>query len=252
MSDETATITIARRFRGPARSGNGGWTAGRLATAYARAVGRDGAVEVTLRSPPPLDRELTVHRDGDGLALLDGEVLVARAGRGDTPEPVDPVDLTTAKAAEQTYAGLRDHPFPECFVCGPDRFPGDGLRLLPGRTGDGTTACTWTPPDTLDPAYAWSALDCPGGWTSDITGRPMVLGRITAQVEAIPEAGRSYVVVGRHLDTTGRKTRTACSMYDPDGRVVGRAEHLWIAVDPGSVGGRRPRTKGSHGHRRTV
>ncbi|MDQ3629219.1 MAG: hypothetical protein M3419_10495 [Actinomycetota bacterium] len=236
MCDEAGTITIARRFRGPAGSGNGGWTAGRLATAYARLVGHGGAVEVTLRSPPPLEVELTLLPDGDALALLDGEVLVARAVGGEAPQPVDPVDLATAQAAEQEYAGLVDHPFPECFVCGPARSPGDGLRLLPGRTGDGATACAWTPQDGADGAYVWSALDCPGGWTSDIAGRPMVLGRMTAQIEATPVAGRAHVVVGRHLDTAGPKTRTACTVYDPDGRMVGRAEHLWIAVDPRTFG----------------
>lgn len=236
MSDDTGTITIAHRFRGPAGSGNGGWTAGRLATAYARSTGHDGAVEVTLHSPPPLDRELTVRRAGTGLALLDAEILVASTVRRDEPEPVQPVDLATAQQAEQEYPGLRNHPFPECFVCGPARSAGDGLRLRPGRIGAGATACTWTPWAVLEPAYVWAVLDCPGGWTSDITGRPTVLGRITAQIVSVPEAGRTHVVVGRHLDTTGRKTRTACTVYDPDGQVVGRAEHLWIAVDPDTFG----------------
>ncbi len=236
MSDGGATFTIARRFRGPAGSGNGGWTAGRLATSYARGAGHAGAVEVTLHTPPPLERELTLRLDGDALALLDGEILVARAVGGEPPPLVPPVDLATAQAAEQQYAGLRDHPFPECFVCGPARAPGDGLRLLPGRVGDGATACTWTPQDASDPAYVWSALDCPGGWASDIAGRPMVLARMTAQIETMPVPGRAHVVVGRHLDTAGRKTRTACTLYHPDGRVVGRAEHLWIAVDPGTFG----------------
>lgn len=234
MSADLGTVTIDRRFRGPVGSGNGGWTAGRLATAYARATGRDGAVEVKLRRPPPLDRELALRHDGDGLALLDGGVLVARAVRGAAPDPVDPVDVATARAAELSYAGLRDHPFPECFVCGPERI--DGLRLHPGCSGDGTTACTWTPQETLDEVYVWSALDCPGAWTSDIAGRPMVLARMTAVVQAAPVAGRTHVVVGRHLDTSGRKTRTACTVYDPDGRVLGRAEHLWIAVDPRTFG----------------
>jgi len=233
---ERAGIRIERRFRGPVGSGNGGWTAGRLAVEYASAVGHVGAVQVTLRSPPPLDRELTLRRDEGGLSLLDGEVLVAHAVAGKAPEPVEPVDLATARAAEQAYPGSQDHPFPECFVCGPDRSPGDGMRLTPGRTGDGSTACTWTPQEAFDPAYVWSALDCPGAWTSDIAGRPMVLGRITALVDAVPETGRAHVVVGRHLGTTGRKTRTACSVYDPDGRVVGRAEHVWIAIDPLAFG----------------
>ena len=30
----------------------------------------------------------------------------------------------------------------------------------------------------------------------------------------------------------GRKTYTSSALVDPDGRVLGRAEHLWVAVDP--------------------
>ena len=48
----TATLVVPHRFRGPARSGNGGWTAGVLA-AY---LPGDGPVTVTLRRPPPLAR----------------------------------------------------------------------------------------------------------------------------------------------------------------------------------------------------
>lgn len=232
MSEDLGTITIPRRFRGPAGSANGGWTAGRLASAYARHTGHVGAVEVTLRSPPPLDRGLDVRPDGDCLVLLDGDVLVARAVGGAAPDPVDAVDPATARAAEQAYAGLLEHPFPECFVCGPARALGDAMRLQPGRAGAGRTACTWTPAPTDDPAYVWAALDCPGGWTSDLAGRPMVLGRMTAMVAATPAPGQPHVVVGRHLDTTGRKTRTSSTIHAPDGRVVGRAEQLWIAVDP--------------------
>jgi hypothetical protein len=39
-------------------------------------------------------------------------------------------------------------------------------------------------------------------------------------------------VVGRGTRAEGRKTWTSSTLYDADGRVVGTAEHLWIAVDP--------------------
>ena len=48
-------VTIGRRYRGPLTSGNGGYSAGRLA-AFVDAP----AVEVTLRLPPPLERPLQV------------------------------------------------------------------------------------------------------------------------------------------------------------------------------------------------
>jgi predicted thioesterase len=58
-----------------------------------------------------------------------------------------------------------------------------------------------------------------------------VLGRMTASVTAALRTGRAHVVVGRLLREEGRKTFTATSLYD-DGRLVGRAEHTWIVVDP--------------------
>ena len=53
---------------------------------------------------------------------------------------------------------------------------------------------------------------------------------MTAQVDATPRAGELCVVVGQHLADDGRKTYTASTAYDSDGRVLGRAEATWIAV----------------------
>jgi hypothetical protein len=223
-----STLTIAARFRGPAGSGNGGWTSGSLVAAS----GLAGPVEVTLRMPPPLERALVV-RDR---RLLDGESLVAEARAGSLAVDVDPVDAATARSAETGYAGLAEHPFPECYVCGPARSPGDGLRLSPGPVAPGRTACTWTPAADVSTPHVWAALDCPGGWTSDIAGRPMVLGRMTAEVAEPVRPEQTYVVVGTHLATEGRKTRTATALFAPDGTRVARAEQVWIAVDPGTFG----------------
>jgi hypothetical protein len=51
-------VVIGARFNGPARSANGGYTAGSLAERVPEAEHR--AVEVTLRRPPPLEVPLTV------------------------------------------------------------------------------------------------------------------------------------------------------------------------------------------------
>lgn len=218
-------VVIGARFRGPTGSGNGGWTAGLLAAAS----GLDGTVQVTLRTPPPLERPLQVR----GRELLDGATVVAQAAPGTVTVVADPVDLDTARAAERSYAGLAQHPFPQCFVCGPDREPGDGMRLFPGPVGRGRTACSWTPDDDVA-AAVWAALDCPGGWTSDLVGRPMVLGRVTARLGPPVVIGHPYVVTGTHLGTDGRKTRTATAVHDAHGALVAHAEQVWIAVDPHS------------------
>jgi hypothetical protein len=146
--------------------------------------------------------------------------------------PVTPVGAAAAKEASRHYPGFAKHPFPQCFVCGPDRDPGDALRLFPGRLGDGRTACVWSVTDEFAgrPELVWAALDCPGGWSAEIEGRPMVLGRMTALVAALPEGGEECVVMGQLLGWEGRKTWTASTVYGTDGRELGRAHATWISI----------------------
>ena len=73
------TFTIAARFNGPPGSGNGGYVCGRIAR-HIR-----GASAVTLRAPPPLETPLRVTREGDRVALFDGETLLAW---GETKLPI--------------------------------------------------------------------------------------------------------------------------------------------------------------------
>lgn len=227
------TVTVLPRFRGPADSGNGGYVSGVLAGRAGAVVGGSAAV-ATLRLPPPLGTPLAVVADGDGgVRLMNGDAMVAEAARSRLDvEPVVPVDADRAREAAETFPGLRSHPFPECFVCGPDRDPGDALRLFPGRLGDGRTACIWTVTDEFAdrPELVWAALDCPGGWSAEIEGRPMVLGRLTAAVADLPESGEECVVMGRLLGAEGRKTWTTSTVYGADGRELGRAQATWISI----------------------
>jgi hypothetical protein len=64
----------------------------------------------------------------------------------------------------------------------------------------------------------------------------MVLGRMTARVDTLPVIGEPHVVMGGARGSDGRKTFTASTLYDADGRVVAVAEHVWIAVDPADFG----------------
>ncbi len=217
-------------------SGNGGYVSG-LVAAY---VG-DDVVTVTLRRPPPLDVALDVRNDDDAVRLVQEGETVAEAvpGDGGALSAVPQVSVAEAADASKTYAGLHKHPFPECFVCGPSRDPGDGMSLFPGRLGDGRTACVWVPAaDLADEAgrvaaqFVWAALDCPGGWSAPIEGRPMVLGRMTTGIDVLPMVGERCVVMGRLLGSEGRKTWTATTAYGADGRVLGRAHATWIVVKP--------------------
>ncbi|MFI7065878.1 hypothetical protein ACIBL3_33105 [Kribbella sp. NPDC050124] len=233
---------IAKRFQGPERSGNGGYVAGQVGTALAGLIDAGTVPQVTLRMPPPLERELDLRADASGAWLSDGESLVANAvpvGADFLADAVvDPVSPEEALAAEASYRGLQKHPFPSCFVCGPAN--DGGLQLKPGPLGDGRTACTWKPAtdlatgedDLVDAVFVWAALDCPGGWAIDLEGRPSVLGQLTACIDARPRVGEACVALGRYLGEDGRKTFTASTLYDADGRILARARHTWIAVDP--------------------
>ena len=245
-------LTISRRFRGPARSANGGYTAGSLAAFLGEP--RDDSephpvVEVTLRRPPPLEVPLSVQLpEGTAAAVLfddDGPIAEARVVDREVVV-VDEVDPERAEAASSDYAGFRKHPFPGCFACGTDRQEGDGLLIFPGPVAAGMVAAVWAPDPSLavssdlidqgmqrvDLGATWAALDCVGGWSHDLEGRPSVLGRMAARVDALPVVGERHVVVGRLLGMEGRKTFTAATLYDSDARVVATAEHVWLQVDP--------------------
>lgn len=233
------TLTIPRRFNGPAHSGNGGWTAGALA----EASGLEPPVTVRLKVPPPLDLGLAVADVHDGVELQIGmEVVAVATSEGPASwadwGSFDPVTLDEARAAEDGYAGHRSHPFPACFVCGPDREVGDGLRIFPGPVGEARVAATWTPhesvaePDgSIGVPVTWAALDCVSAWSSDLEHRPVVLAQMCARVGSPPQAGAAYVVQGLLREIDGRKTWTASAMFDEGGQLVAQAEQLWIAVD---------------------
>jgi hypothetical protein len=220
-------VRIPARFNGPPGSGNGGWCAGLFATAAGARIGGP-PVQVTLRVPPPLDTALLL----DGGSVRAGDVLVAEVTEaGDTGVPVPPVPLAEATAAARDYPGFVTHPFPGCFVCGPDRAPGDSLRIFPGPLPGDRTAAPWTVPDDVTAETMWAALDCPGGWTAIGTaGRPFVLGRITATVAALPAPGAGCVVAGALAAVNGRKATVDSSVYGPDGRHLAQARATWLAV----------------------
>jgi hypothetical protein len=221
-------MRIAPRFNGPPGSANGGIAAGRLA-AYVGAP----VVQVTLRRPPPLGVDLRVDASAGTARLLDGELLVAEAAPcSDELDAGQPVDVETARAAAASYRGLVDHPFPTCFVCGPDN--PDGMRLFPGPVGEGRSAAVWTPADD-DPVMVWAALDCPGGWSADLPGRPLVLGRMAVARSGSPVVGEAHVVTGWITGEDGRKVHTGTALRGPDGTVVAVARATWLAVDPASL-----------------
>jgi hypothetical protein len=218
-------IVIERRFRGPTGSANGGYTCGLVAGFL------DGPAEVTLRLPPPLERPLAVERDGDGpVRVLDDGALVAEARpRMLELEPPAAPSYEDAAAAALPEGDLAS-PFPECFVCGPHRAEGDGLRIFAGPLDDGVVAASWVPvrPYT-SPEFVWAALDCPGAYACGFGERGvLVLGRLAARVEALPQAGERCVVVGWPLGDEGRKAFAGTALFGEGGRLLGIARATWI------------------------
>jgi hypothetical protein len=109
-------LIIERRFCGPPDSANGGYACGMVASLLG------GPAEVTLRSPPPLDRPLEVERAGGGVRVLNSGKLIAEAkpvtlGIDAPPPPT----WAQAVEAEARYPWFETHPFPGCFVCGSAR-----------------------------------------------------------------------------------------------------------------------------------
>jgi hypothetical protein len=235
-------LSIGRRFCGPPDSANGGYAAGLLAAFV------DGPAEVTLRRPPPLETPMTVARDGDGsvISLQDGDVVVAEAVPAtielDPPAPVALADAREAAARAATIVHPDWHPFPTCFVCGPDRDPGDGLRIFAGPVaGRDVYAAPWTParehtgPDgRVRTEIVWAALDCPSSGPLYVDGRrpdaPYVLGRIAVRIDGRPEAGEPLVAISWALAREGRKLFAASALRDASGRILAIARATWISL----------------------
>lgn len=232
MSD----TVIDRRFRGPPTSANGGYACG----AVAAHVG--ACAEVTLHRPPPLDAPLDVVERGTEVSILHGGDLVA-TGRPAELEPDVPQapSFAEAEAAAVRYAGHHGHLFPECFVCGPDRADGDGLRLFPGTVDGGLVAAPWRPNASVcgsdghvHAACVWAALDCPSyfGIAAAEGVLPLaLLGRLTGKVLAAPRTGEACVVLGWPVKLDGRKLHGGSAVVSEARGLLAYARATWIRVE---------------------
>lgn len=232
-------ITIPRRFCGPPTSGNGGYSAGRVAAF----VG--SAAEITLRAPPPLDTPLQVQRHDGVVRLLHGSRLLAegRAGELQLDIPAPP-PWDAAVAAGKGFNGLRDHAYDTCFVCGPRAR--HGLHIYCGPWRDGKVAGTWIPDASLDDGkgdvaneFLWAAIDCPGSWS--VIGRDdpaaplpaipssLLLGRLAGQVYRGLRIGDECTVLGWYLGHDGRKYYVGTAIHTRAGELVAASRATWIA-----------------------
>lgn len=234
-ADEESALTplvIARRFRGPESSANGGYFAGSVAARAGRTV------TVRLLRPPPLDTPLETTELADGtIAVMSGAERIGEA-RAATLE----LDLRAAPSyfeaveASRRYAGFTHHRFPSCFVCGTARRRGDGMRIFAGPLPEaGLVAAPWVPDGSLDrgdgkvrPEFMSAALDCPGFYAASPDDRMMLLGEITVHINRPVHVGEPCTVIGWALEASGRKRAAGTAIFAEDGEVCGLARALWI------------------------
>jgi len=222
-------VSIAARFRGPPDSGNGGYTCGCLA----RVVGEP--LQVTLRKPPPIEKPLVVR----GGNLLDGDVVIATAERFPLQiEIPEPVSFAEAEERSCYYIGGAVHLVPGCFVCGPGRVAGDGLRIFPGRSAPGQPAAApWVPDPSLcdergevHREILWASLDCPGYFGAMDSMQMALLGRMAGAIERPVRAGERCVIMGWGLGREGRKVHAGSALWNESGELVGRSQQTWILL----------------------
>ena len=232
-------LIIDARFNGPPGSGNGGYSCGTVAAVVPEG---DGIAEVTLRTPPPLDTAMRIEPRDDGIAVLNDDVLVAEGHRvgGGLDSPVA-VDFDTAQAASQGYSGFEHHSYPGCFVCGPERAIGDGLRIFAGAVPDRrVVAAPWIPNESVAdddgfvlPEVLWAALDCPSWFAhaafEPFEGRPL-LGRLAAEILERPRAGDRVVSVAWPSSRDGRKIYSGAALFSETGTLLARSRATWLTV----------------------
>ena len=231
--ERSERVIVRRRFCGPPGTGNGGYVAGIVAAGLGRKS------EVTLRRPAPLEAPLALRTASDGRRLEAEGELLAEGRASEARLPLAPVAPSFAQAVRAGARALPRHPFPHCFVCGPGRAEGDGLRIFAGPLEPGSwdvVAAPWIPDASLcadgeqvDTPFLWSALDCPGGMVA-MGGepRPVLLARITAELSGGARRGERCVVVAWRIARDGRKHRCATALYGEGGTLRGASEQLWI------------------------
>jgi hypothetical protein len=126
----------------------------------------------------------------------------------------------------------------ECFVCGPHRSEGDGLRIFAGEVdGRDLVAAPWIPDPSLadddglvGERYMWSALDCPTYFAGvDALGESKsLLGRLSGWVGTRATPGTPLVVMAWPISHEGRKRFAASAIVSDSGDVIAAAHAIWI------------------------
>jgi hypothetical protein len=241
------SVVIEKRFCGPPKSANGGYVCGLLAASI------EGDAEITLLAPPPLGQRLDLVAGEHGVELRQEGTTLATGRRVRIDVPGIPI-VSFSEAQDAVRRSPYDqgrHPLPMCFVCGPARVHGDGLRIIPAPLPPrpdcktGTLAAPWVPYADLaseDGAVAgefiWAALDCPTGFAGvgaqhlGMTGaETILLGRMSARIERRPYPGDQCIIVAWPTGRDGRKLFANSALLSSNSEILAVAQATWLLVD---------------------
>lgn len=250
-SREIDQISISSRYCGPPDTANGGYLAGLLSGYF----DRGDALSISFRAATPLEKVLKVieteNESGKTVQIVDDENVLAMAkvrdievGRPALP-PVEQIN-----SVEMQCAGFIGHPFPACFVCGPDRPRGDGLGIYPGPVElkglseglNSGVAAEWTLLDDLKDndgkvknEFIWAALDCISAFANLEKKEnqylvPMVLGNISARLEQSLAGDKAYVIAWP-LKVEGRKAFANSIIYNQQQECIAVGQAVWVSLN---------------------
>lgn len=240
---------ISTRHTGPPGYANGGWVCGLLTERLDDLVPAEGdltAATVRLSAPIPLEAPLRWEVEGSvadpetlAVHLLDGETLLGTARRAPAPELEVPAPVTLEEAhAAVAHFDPTGHPYPGCFVCGPDA--PDGLHVyaspVAGRP-DLLASPVTLQEDGVAPVLA--SLDCPGAFTLGFGEDALLLGTFTSTIHAEAPRGRELVVIAWPVERDGRKRHCGTALFDGD-QLIASAAATWIAVGRDKIPGTAP------------
>lgn len=226
-------IQIISRFNGPPGTGNGGYSAGMIAGAIGTGV------NVRLARPVPLDQDLAITASAEQRwEVHAGSALIATAQATQVDVEVPPApSWVEAFGVAKHFTGFSQHVYPGCFVCGPERAAGDGLRIFPGSVpGSRLFAAPWQPDASLSdgsgkvrPEFVWASLDCPGYFAS-LDPKPGLMGELAVHIDEVPRVDEQCVVISWRISGEGRKHRVGTALFGADGRRCAYGVATWIEL----------------------
>ncbi len=236
------TTVLRETHAGPRGIGHGGYVVGLFAGCF------DGAIQVTLRRPAPIDAELELLQVDEACELRHGDEVIADAVAATLDlEVPPPPTLEAARAAEADSPSRWDNRgvHPSCFGCALYRDNDVGLAIGVGPLQHGgldTVAAVWRPraeyadaDGFVDPHIVTAAIDCPGAMAFIAYQQSAgLLGRMVVELLAPVEADVDHVVYAWQIGRDGRKLFAGSALARTDGTVVAASRQTWFSLRAGS------------------